>query len=90
MDTAEVLDDHAKYHRDYEIVISELQFLYNGSVMKCNVDQSGPGEYRIQYTPTVRGRHELSVSIDGKEMGKDPFSVFVTIPPTELKKPIQV
>ncbi len=23
-----------------EIVISELQFLYNGSVMKCNVDQS--------------------------------------------------
>ncbi len=71
-------------------VVGELKSLFDGSVVKCEADQSGPGKYRIRYTPTVRGRHELSVSIDGKEMGKDPFSVFVTIPPTELKKPIQV
>ncbi len=58
--------------------------------MKCNVDQSGPGEYRIQYTPTVRGRHELTVSIDGQQVAGSPFPVFVSISPTQLGKPVKV
>ena len=40
-------------------VVSELKCLRDGSVTKCTVDQSGPGEYNIKYTPTFRGRHEL-------------------------------
>ncbi len=71
-------------------VVSELKSLYNGSVIKCNVDQSGPGEYRIQYTPTVRGRHELTVSVDGQQVTGSPFPVFVSISPTQLKKPVKV
>ncbi len=71
-------------------VVSELKSLYDGSVMKCNVDQSGPGEYRIQYTPTVRGRHELTVSVDGQQVAGSPFPVFVSISPTQLGKPVKV
>ncbi len=65
-------------------VVSELKSLYNGSVIKCRVDQSGPGEYRIQYRPTVRGRHELSVSVDGQQVAGSPFPVFVSISPAQL------
>ncbi len=71
-------------------VLSELKSLYNGSVMKCNVDQSGPGEYCIQYTPTVRGSHELTVSVDGQQVAGSPFPVFVSISPTQLGKPVKV
>ncbi len=71
-------------------IVSMLKSLYNGSVMKCNVDQSGPGEYRIQYTPTVRGRHELTVSVDGKQVTGNPFPVFVSISPKLFNKPIKV
>ncbi len=71
-------------------VVSELKSLYNGSVIKCKVDQSGPGEYRIQYTPTVRGRHELSVSVDGQQVAGSPFPVFVSISPTQLGKPVNM
>ncbi len=71
-------------------VVSELKSLYNGSIMKYNVDQSGPGEYRIQYTPTVRGRHELTVSVDGQQVAGSPFPVFVSISPTQLGKPVKV
>ena len=46
-------------------VISKLKSTWGGSIEKCTVDQSGPGEYNIKYTPTVRGRHELTVSVDG-------------------------
>ncbi len=71
-------------------VVSELKSVYSGSVIKCKVDQSRPGEYRIQYTPTVRGHHELSVSVDGQQVAGSPFPVFVSISPTQLGKPVNM
>ncbi len=76
--------------RCHTVVASELRSLYDGSVIKCKVDQSGPGEYRIQYTPTVRGRHELSVSVKGQQVAGSPFPVFVSISPTQLGKPVNM
>ena len=71
-------------------VLGQLKSLYDGSVIQCNVNQSGPGEYHIQYTPTVRGRHKLTVSVDGQQVAGSPFPVFVSIRPTQLGKPIKV
>ena len=65
-------------------VVSELKSLRDGSVMKCTVDQSGPGEYNIKYTPTVRGRHKLTVLVDCRQVEGSPFSVSVSISPTLL------
>ena len=72
------------------IVVGQLKSLYDESVIQCDVDQSGPGEYRIQYTPTVRGHHELTVSVDGQQVAGSPFPVFVSIHPTQLGKPVKV
>ena len=72
------------------VVFGQLKSVYDGSVVKCEVDQSGPGEYRIQYTPTVRGRHELTMSVDGQQVADSPFPVFVSIHPTQLGKPVKV
>ena len=71
-------------------VLGQLKSLYDGTVIKCNVNQSSSGEYRIQYTPTVRGRHELTVLVDGQQVAGSPFPVFVSIPPTQLGKPVTV
>ncbi len=64
----------------------------NGSVIKCEVKRSKKtGEYLIQYTPTVRGRHELSVIIDGKQqVAGSPFTMSVSVHPTRLGKPVKV
>ena len=72
------------------MVTGQLKSIYDESVIKCDVDQSGPGEYRIQYTPTVRGRHELTVLVDEQHVAGSPFSVFVSIPPTQLGKPVSI
>ena len=71
-------------------VDSQLKSLYNGSVIKCEVDRLGAGEYRIQYRPTVRGRHKLTVTVNGKHVAGSPFPVFVSLPPTLLGKPVRV
>ena len=71
-------------------VSCSLMSLYNNVLTECKVDQTGAGQYSIQYTPTVRGRHELTVSVDGQQVAGSPFSVFVSIPPTQLCKPVKV
>ncbi len=72
------------------MVVGELKSLYDGSVVKCEVDQSGPGKYCIRYTPTVRGRHELAISIDDQQIANSPFSVSVSISPTLLGEPVKL
>ena len=67
-----------------------LKSLCNGFLIRCNVKGIGAGEYCIQYTPTVHGRHELSISVDGQPVAGSPFPVLVCSPPTLLDKPVKV
>ena len=71
-------------------VSSQIKSLYTGVITDCNIDVDGPGRHSIQYTPTVRGRHELTVLIDGQHVAGSPFPVFVSIHPTQLGKPVKV
>ena len=48
------------------------------------------GVYSVEYTPRVRGRHHLLISVDDQPIPGSPFSVFVKIPPTKLDKPVRV
>ncbi len=59
----------------------QLKSLHNGSIIKCNVDLIKGNEYRILCTPTVRGRHKLTVTANGVEVAGSPFPVFVSIDP---------
>ncbi len=71
-------------------VTSQLKSLCDGSVIECEVEQSGLGEYRIQYTPTVRGRHHLAVLVNDEHVAGSPFPVSVSIHPTQLVQHVQV
>ena len=71
-------------------VSCQIKSLHNGVITDCNIDDDGSGRYSIQYTPTVRGRHELTVLIDGQHVAGSPFPVFVSIHPTQLGKPVKV
>ena len=71
-------------------VSCSLRSLYNNVITECKVGQTGAGQYSIQCTPTVRGRHELTVSVDGQQVAGSPFPVLVSIPPTQLGKSVKV
>ena len=67
-----------------------LKSLVNESIIKCNVDRIQDNEYRIWYTPTIRGRHQLTITVNEQEVAGSPFPVLVSIPPTQLGKPVKV
>ena len=65
-----------------------LKTVASGSTIKCEVVAVEGIEYRVEYTPTVRGRHELIVTLKGQHVGS-PLSVFVSIHPTQLGKTVK-
>ena len=71
-------------------VTCHIKSLYNGVTNNCVIVEDGQGRYSIQYTPTVRGRHELTVSINGHHVAGSPFPVYVSIDPTQLGKPVKI
>ena len=60
------------------------------TITQCQVQLIKGSKYRIQYTPTVRGCHELIVTVNGQEVSGSHFPVFVSIHPTLLGKPVGV
>ena len=54
-----------------------------------NIIPMGVGVYSITFTPRVRGRHDLTVKVNGKEIAGSPFRVFVKIHPTQLGQPVR-
>ena len=79
-----------KISRRHCMVSCSLRSLYNNVITECKVGQNRAGQHSIQYTPTVHGHHELAVSVDGQQVAGSPFPVFVSIPPTQLHKPVKV
>ena len=71
-------------------VVCCVKSLYDGSLVECKTEELGAGEYRIQYTPTIRGRHELIVLVDGCQVAGNPYSIFVSIPPAQLGESVHV
>ena len=71
-------------------VTCHIKSLYNGVTTDCVIDEDGPGRYSIQYTPTVRGQHKLTVLVNGHHAAGSPFPVYLSIHPTQLGKPVKI
>ena len=59
------------------------------SSVQATVNQNGAGVYTITITPRVRGRHDLTVTVNSNEIAGSPFRVFVKIHPTQLGQPVR-
>ena len=67
-----------------------LKSLHNVSPITTNIKDIGANQYQVQFTPTLRGRHKLTVSVDGRQVAGGPFPVFVSVSPTQLGQPVKV
>ena len=67
-----------------------LRSLVDGSVVETTQKSKDEATYEVQYTATQRGRHQLSVAVNGVEIHGSPFAVFIKIPPTQLGTPVQM
>ena len=73
-----------------EITIPALQSLADPTVsVQTEVTQKGVGVYDITYTPKVRGWHDLTIKVDGRDIVGSPFRVFVKIHPSQIRQVVR-
>ena len=54
----------------------------------CSVERRGQSQYEISYQPTIKGRHQLHIKVEGQHVRGSPFSLAVTLPIEKLGTPI--
>ena len=88
--TVSVKDHLNKPYTHPHQLTTTLRSLVDGSVVETTQTSKDEATYEVQYTATQRGRHQLSVAVNGVEIQGSPFAVFIKIPPTQLGTPVQV
>lgn len=62
----------------------------DGLVVYLPPEQMPNRSYRISFIPKVRGRHEITITVNTEKVVHSPIQVFVAVPPTDLGKPIRI
>ena len=66
----------------------ELASEITGTRASCSVERRGQSQYEISYQPTIKGRHQLHIKMEGQHIRGSPFSVAVKSPVEKLGTPI--
>ena len=59
-----------------------------GTQASCSVERGGQSQYEISYQPTIKGRHQLHIKVEGQHVRGSPSSVAVKSPVEKLGTPI--
>ena len=68
---------------EYELV-SEL----SGTRTRGSVERKGQSQYEINYQPTIKGRYQLHVKVEGQHIRGSPFTISAKSPVEKLGTPI--
>ena len=76
------------YSRPIKSLECELVSEITGSRVIGNVERRKENQYEIGYRPTVKGKQQLYVKVEGHHIRGSPFSVAVKLPVEKLGNPI--
>jgi DNA-binding beta-propeller fold protein YncE len=76
----------AKKMQNMKVVLTSK---VDGSRVPTKIARKQRNTYQIEFTPTVRGRHQLEVMYDDIPVLREPVEIFVKIPPNILGQPVR-
>ena len=68
--------------------VCELVSDITGSRTRGSVERRGQSQYEISYQPTIKGRHQLHIKVEGQHIRESPFTITVTSSVEKLSTPI--
>ncbi len=66
----------------------ELLSEITGTIARGSAKRKGQSQYEISYRPTIKGRHQLHVKVEGQQVRGSPFPVTARLPVEKLGTPI--
>ena len=86
--TVSVKDHHNNPCTHPHRLTTTLHSLVDDSIAEIKQISKDDATYEVLYTAAQRGRHQLSVAVNGVEIQRSPFDVFIKVPPTQLNEPV--
>ena len=74
--------------RPIESLQCELVSEITGAIVRGHVERRGQNRYKISYQPSIKGKHQLHIKIEGQHVRDSPFTVTVMLPVENLGTPI--
>ena len=65
-------------------LVSEL----SGTRTRGSIERIGQSQYEVNYQPTIKGRHQLHVKVEGQHIRGSPFTISAKSPVEKLGTPI--
>ena len=59
-----------------------------GTRSSCSVERRGQSQYEIIYRPTIKGRHQLHIKVQGQHIRGGPLSLAAKLPVEKLGDPV--
>ena len=78
----------AFYLKSEEPIECELVSNITGSSARGSVERRGQNQYEINYQPTIKGRHQVHIKVEGQHIRGSPFGVTVKLPVEKLGAPM--
>ena len=69
---------------------AELVHCKSKDTLHTDIQMQQNSQYKITYQPTKRGKHQLNIKINGREIQGSPFIIAVTSSPQSLERPVRV
>ena len=72
------------------ILSSECELVSDitGSRARGSMERRGQNQYKINYQPTIKGRHQLHIKVEGQHIRGSPFDIAVKLPVEKLGTPM--
>ena len=80
-------------NRDYTQqthLTAQLVHCKSKTTAQCDIQKRQTSQYEITYRPTKRGKHQLTIKINGREIQDSPFITAVTSSPQSLGRPVRM
>ena len=62
----------------------ELVSDITGTRTRSGIERRGESQYEISYQPTVKGKHQLHIKVEGQHIRGSPYCIVVKLPVEEL------
>ena len=80
--------DNQASKESIDSITCELESEIAGTRTRGSVERRGQSQYEISYQPTIKGRHQLHIKVEGQHIRGSPFPVAARSPVEKLSTPI--
>ena len=72
------------------VVSSEIELVseLTGTRTRGSIERTGQSQYKISYQPTIKGRHQLHIKVEGQHIRGSPFIITAKSPVENLGSPV--